>query len=317
MNMEVDLGGFSAWLRKGDRQMQRGAVRPRTIETYISILKNHLDCIPASEADIDAINRKLLDADMYQLGIGVRLYCRYMRFSKDALDRIVTPKQRKSKVKFVTKEELREIFDKFGTIGDIPCVGKEDKPGLEVLLHFMYETGGRINEILNIRFRDVSFVKDGQVDGYTVHLFELTPDIIKRGKHRDVMISESTMALLKSYMGTAVGQNSDRYIFGFVNDKDTSAMSEAERLNYRKLLINRMNLVMRHIGKRLIAKPITSHWFRHSIFTHMAMAGVDINRIKSYAGHNSILTTEKYIHAAQTMGKAAFGDWQSKKRDDL
>lgn len=49
-----------------------------------------------------------------------------------------------------------------------------------------------------------------------------------------------------------------------------------------------------------IAKRITPHSLRHSRLTHLCEAGMDIYKLKEFAGHNNIKTTEIYLHLSKS-----------------
>ena len=49
-------------------------------------------------------------------------------------------------------------------------------------------------------------------------------------------------------------------------------------------------------NKELIAKGITPHKLRHSIATHLLMAGVKIEKIVQFLGHSSLESTQVYTH---------------------
>jgi integron integrase len=51
-----------------------------------------------------------------------------------------------------------------------------------------------------------------------------------------------------------------------------------------------------------IHKPITSHCFRHSFATKLAMDGVHLTQIQKLLGHSNLETTEIYLHLAEQMG---------------
>jgi site-specific recombinase XerD len=49
-----------------------------------------------------------------------------------------------------------------------------------------------------------------------------------------------------------------------------------------------------------IAKKVTPHSLRHSRLTHLCEAGMDIYKLKEFAGHNNIKTTEIYLHLSKS-----------------
>ena len=52
----------------------------------------------------------------------------------------------------------------------------------------------------------------------------------------------------------------------------------------------------RIVSQAAIRKRVTMHVLRHSFATHLLMAGVPINIVSKLLGHESIETTEIYVH---------------------
>lgn len=43
-------------------------------------------------------------------------------------------------------------------------------------------------------------------------------------------------------------------------------------------------------------RSASTHWLRHSVFTHLANNGVPLTTVQATAGHAKLSTTELYLH---------------------
>lgn len=64
-------------------------------------------------------------------------------------------------------------------------------------------------------------------------------------------------------------------------------------------------IVAGYVQAAKLPKRVTPHTFRHSIATHLAMRGVNVERIQLFLGHESPETTMRYIHLAQSLVQSA------------
>lgn len=143
------------------------------------------------------------------------------------------------------------------------------------LLMFLYNSGARATEAVNLRIQDIAIGNGVQ------------PSLVairgKGNKTRVCPLWDSTVKLLQPYMKRSSEEPVflNRYgnpitRFGIYELVSRYAAKAAE--------------VMPSIGE----KNISPHTIRHSTASHLLEAGVDINTIRSWLGHVSVNTTNIY-----------------------
>ena len=142
-----------------------------------------------------------------------------------------------------------------------------------VIIAFIYATGLRISEALNIKLSDIDsdrlelFVHQGK--GY---------------KDRIVRIPKKLLVLLRVYYTKYTPQ---KYLFeGAIEAQKYSSGS------VRKILL-------RARKRTKITKPVSPHILRHCYATHHLENGTDLVYLKEQLGHSKLMTTAKYIHLCQ------------------
>ncbi|HQC30312.1 MAG TPA: tyrosine-type recombinase/integrase [Acholeplasmataceae bacterium] len=132
----------------------------------------------------------------------------------------------------------------------------------QLIITLLLETGIRINELLNIKIKNIN-LKDKTI------LLTTT----KNNKNRYVFYSKLTQSNLEKYIKT-VGSN--ELLFSFTYSK--------------------VNGLFRRLRKLLNIKNLNAHMFRHYFATTLLKYGVDIYAVSLLLGHSSIKTTVKYLH---------------------
>ena len=138
-----------------------------------------------------------------------------------------------------------------------------------LVLMFLYYTGIRLNEIINLKWEDIDFRRN------TIHL-----KIAKGENERIIFLHD----------------NLKRFIEYFSLKKNGPIFLSNLGKKYDKRTIQ--VIVGNAARKAGIAKKITPHTLRHSFATHLLEAGADIRHIQKLLGHSSLQTTQIYTHVA-------------------
>jgi len=145
------------------------------------------------------------------------------------------------------------------------------------LLSVLYDTGARVQELCDLRVRDV------RLDYPAV--ISLTG---KGRKTRRVPLMDNTEALLRSYMAeNQLERNSNLDAPLFCNQR------------YTKLTRGGINHILQKYAEAVsdIPKKLTAHVMRHSKAMHLYQSGVNLVYIRDILGHVDIATTDIYARA--------------------
>lgn len=192
---------------------------------------------------------------------------------------------RKIKVKFKEAQILPRIIPREEIEQLLNCMylykDKNDEKAYKYWLRdiavaeVLFATGARVYEISNIKADSVD-LKTG-----------LIKIMGKGGKERytPIAIPEILTILKKYYEKNA--EAIKRCGFFFVNRRGERYTEQSIRFMLKK-----------YTKLAGINRNITPHMFRHSFATYLIEAGVDISCVQQILGHNSIKTTQIYIHIA-------------------
>lgn len=141
-------------------------------------------------------------------------------------------------------------------------------------LLIMYETGIRLNELINIHNSNIDFNENSIKLVFTKTSYE-----------RIVYISEETSKYLQSFINKNKLTNS----YLMINPKTNEPIDKRDFARY-----------IRNLGKELnISSSISPHKWRHGFATTSLMNGADIFYIKEILGHTSLQTTQIYLHSSK------------------
>ncbi len=144
------------------------------------------------------------------------------------------------------------------------------------ILETLYACGLRVTELTTLRISDL-FFKEGFIR------------VIGKGdKQRFVPISEHTQKYINIYKDEV--RKHQKIQAGF---EDTLFLNRRGKQLTRAMIFT----IIKQLAVKIdLKKTISPHTFRHSFATHLLENGADLRAIQMMLGHESITTTEIYMH---------------------
>jgi site-specific recombinase XerD len=203
----------------------------------------------------------------------------------DHCHRILTiPRKRGAQlpeIRYLEKEEITGILN---AVDRSKVLGQRD----HAMLLFLYNTGARVQELADVRITWLSLCPPFKVD------------LLGKGrKWRSCPLWESTTQHLRELIvarNARLDQDEPLFVNRFGRQLSRSGIAE---------------IIDRHVTRAAVALPslrsrkITPHTFRHTTAMHLLQAGVEVNVIRSWLGHVSIATTNRYVEIDLDMKKKA------------
>lgn len=181
-------------------------------------------------------------------------------------------------MEFLTEDEFSALKNSCESNTDL---GRRDM----LMLLLLYNTGIRVSELVGLKLSDINIDSQNSAAYIQVHG--------KGRKERHVPLWKSTTKYLAGYMQSHKPNESGSL---FMNCTDGQLTRSGVR--YRlDCLQKKATETVSSIAK----KHITPHTFRHTTALRMLQSGVDISTIAIWLGHESIITTHKYMEADMEM----------------
>ncbi|RIV69305.1 site-specific tyrosine recombinase XerD [Flagellimonas aequoris] len=144
------------------------------------------------------------------------------------------------------------------------------------ILETLYGCGLRVSELINLKLSDLYFDED---------FIKVTG---KGNKQRFVPISDFNKKYINLYRNQVrvhLPIHKEHQDFVFLNRRGKQLT--------RAMIFTIIKQLAEKIG---LKKSISPHTFRHSFATHLLENGADLRAIQQMLGHESITTTEVYMH---------------------
>ena len=204
---------------------------------------------------------------------GLRSFFDYLIFENyrisNPLEQIEAPKIGRKLPDTLSVKEIDKIV---AAIDLSHPLGERNRAIIETL----YSCGLRVSELTNLKLSDL-FFDEGfiKVNG-------------KGNKQRFVPIGEHTQKFINLYR-----QHARSFLKIEPLHIDTLFLNQHGRQLTRAMIFT---IVKTFAQKADIRKSISPHTFRHSFATHLLENGADLRAIQVMLGHESITTTEIYMH---------------------
>jgi|TARA_R110002049_G_scaffold298515_1_gene488283 integrase/recombinase XerD len=215
----------------------------------------------------------------------IRSFFRYVAMTDPAwllhCQRILAMPNKRYVKRTVTFLDAQEIAALLAAPDRATWAGRRD----HALLLLALQTGLRASELVGLRCSDVTL-------GTGAHILCLG----KGRKERCTPLRRDTAKLLKAWMGNHPDDNSPLF-----------PSIRGERLSRDALehLVRKHCLTASRTCPSLAAKRVTPHTLRHSTAMDLLHHGVDQTVIALWLGHESVATTQIYIHADMRMKEKA------------
>ncbi len=285
MKWEQALRDYQHYLR-----IERGLAQ-NSIQNYtrdIQKLQNFIASKKLIESPL-AVNRETVQLFIHELAkmvnprsqariiSGLKSFFNYLIFEDyredNPMDLIASPKIGRKLPDTLSTVEINQLI----TAIDL---SKPEGERNRAMIETLYGCGLRVSELTGLRINDLFFEED---------FIKVTG---KGDKQRFVPISGINKKYISIYkdqvrVHQAVKKGSEDILF----------------LNRRGAQLTRamvFTIVKQLAVKAGIQKTISPHTFRHSFATHLLENGADLRAIQQMLGHESITTTEVYMHVDRT-----------------
>lgn len=285
MNWERALQDYRHYLK-----LERG-LSSNTLQNYhrdVKKLKDFLD-VHALTEDPLTIDKEIISRFIYELGktvnprsqariiSGLKSFFNYLVFedyrTNNPMDLVESPKLGRKLPDTLSTDEIDLLIKAID-------LSKPEGERNRAILETLYGCGLRVTELIQLRISDLFFEED---------FIKVTG---KGNKQRFVPISDLNKKYITIYRTQVrvlqtIQKGSEDILF----------------LNRRGKGLTRAMIftIIKTLGEQIgLKKTISPHTFRHSFATHLLENGADLRAIQQMLGHESITTTEIYMHVDRT-----------------
>lgn len=179
---------------------------------------------------------------------------------------------------FVKESEINFLLDHDLFPDDF--AGKRDK----LILNFLYGTGVRLSELINLRQEDINFYQ---------HQVKV---LGKRNKERIIPIPQSLTLEIQKFIVLKKDLFKEKFSNFLIVTEDGDQ-------SYPMMIYR---VVKRYLNMVTASEKKSPHVLRHTYATHLLNKGADLNAVKDLLGHAGLAATQVYTHNTLEKLKAVY-----------
>jgi integrase/recombinase XerD len=285
MNWSQAINDYQNYL-KIERGLSKNSIANYTLDIeklHLFLDNNHIEISPIKidketiRQFIYTIAKELNPRSQARIISGLKSFFNYLLFEEyrkdNPLDLIESPKIGRKLPDTLSEEEINALIAAID-------LSKPEGERNRAILETLYGCGLRVSELVDLKISDLFFDED---------FIKVTG---KGDKQRFVPISDINKKYMNSY------KNQVR-----VHLKIQKGFDDVLFLNRRGKKLTRAMIftIIKQLAEKIsLHKTISPHTFRHSFATHLLQNGADLRAIQQMLGHESITTTEVYMHVDRT-----------------
>ena len=281
MNWNSYIKSFQSYL-KIERGLSKNTIDNYTFDLERLLLflsQNQIEVSPITIKEetiqqfIYTISKELNARSQARILSGLKSFFNYLIFedyrTDNPMELIETPRIGR---KLPDTLSLQEIDALISAIDLSKPEGERNRAMLETL----YGCGLRVSELVTLKISDLFFEED---------FIKITG---KGNKQRFVPIANSTKKYIDIYKNTI-----RNHLQISKNHEDTLFLNRRGKQLTRAMIFT----IIKNLAVTInLQKNISPHTLRHSFATHLLENGADLRSIQMMLGHESITTTEIYVH---------------------
>lgn len=272
-NYSLDIKKLIGFLHNTDSKSSPVSINEEEVRQFIYTLSKTLN--PRSQARITS---------------GLRGFFAYLIFEDyretNPMELIETPKIGRKLPDVLSLTEIDQLIE---AIDLSSAQGERNRSILETL----YGCGLRVSELIALKISDL-FFDEGFI--------KITG---KGDKQRFVPIAPNTQKYITIYKDQIRSHQKVQKDF-----EDILFLNRRGKQLTRAMIFT---IVRRLAAKANMNKKVSPHTFRHSFASHLLENGADLRSIQQMLGHESITTTEIYVHTDQTQLQKVMQQYHPRK----